>query len=203
MTPITETAYDFSYQIYCLIIIDVPDNEIEALEIIHTIQKSQPIPILVLTGKANVKFKIALFHAGANACIERSIDLSLCVAQASSLIQLYLETRTQMQERQTLNFGTELLINPMYRQVIIDSESLILTRTEFDLFFCLAQHPCQVWSRAQLYRHVWGDDLGISGDNTVKTHIGNLKKKLGDFGKNYIQNSRGVGYKFVPPVYDS
>jgi DNA-binding response OmpR family regulator len=150
-----------------------------------------------------MKAKIAPFHAGANACIEKNIDLSPCIVQASSLIQLYMEARTQNQEHQTLGFGTELLIDPMYRQVIIDGEPLDLTQTEFDLFFCLAQRPCQIWSRAQLYLYVWNDDLGVNGDNMVKTHIGNLKKKLSDLGKNYIQNSRGVGYKFVPPIRDS
>lgn len=75
-----------------------------------------------------------------------------------------------------------------------------LAYKEFELLVCLVKHPCQIWSRTQLYRYVWNDDLGINGDNTVKTHIGNLKKKLTDLGKNYIQNSRGVGYKFVPPA---
>ena len=69
-----------------------------------------------------------------------------------------------------------------------------------DLLFCLAQHPGQVWSRSQLYSYVWEDDLGVSGDNTVRTHIGNLRKKLADAGKNYIQNIRGVGYRFIPPA---
>ena len=75
-----------------------------------------------------------------------------------------------------------------------------LTRIEFDLLFYMAKHPNQIFSRQQLYRQVWGDDLGISGENTVRSHIGNLYKKLADAGKNYIQNTRGVGYKFVPPA---
>lgn len=83
---------------------------------------------------------------------------------------------------------------------MINNTPIKLTRTEFDLFFCLAQHPGQVWSRGQLYQQVWADDLGLTGDNIVRTHIGNLRKKLADAGKNYIQNSRGIGYKFVPPV---
>lgn len=203
MVSIAGVLSDFSHQAYCLIIIDIPYDEIRMLEIINALRKSQTAPILVLTEKINVKSKIKLFHIGANACIEKNLDLSLCIAQASSLIQLYMEARTQNQEHKALSFGTELLIDPTYRQVIIDGEPLTLTRTEFDLFFCLAQHPCQIWSRAQLYHHVWGDDLGITGDNTVKTHIGNLKKKLTDVGKDYIQNSRGVGYKFVPPDCNS
>ena len=96
-------------------------------------------------------------------------------------------------------FGRELMINPIYRQVMVDGEILDLTRTEFDLFFCMAQHPGQVWSRKQLYNYVWDDTLGLEGEHTVRTHIGNLRKKLSDAGKDYVQTAWGIGYKLVPP----
>ena len=124
----------------------------------------------------------------------------MCAAQVEALIKLYCESNHDYQKCCPLTFGTELIINPLYRQVFIDSTPIELTRTEFDLLFCLVKHPGQVWSRRQLYNYVWADDLGISGDNTVRAHIGNLHKKLADAGKKYIQNSSGVGYRFVPPV---
>jgi DNA-binding response OmpR family regulator len=147
-----------------------------------------------------VSEKVALFHAGANACLEEPVDATLCAAQACSLIQLYWDAKIADNNEHPLVFGTELIINPVYRHVIIDGEPLELTRTEFDLLFYMAKHPNQIFSRQQLYQQVWGDDLGISGENTVRSHIGNLYKKLADVGKNYIQNTRGVGYKFVPPA---
>ena len=99
-----------------------------------------------------------------------------------------------------LVFGNELSIDPAYHHVLIDNRPVILTRTEFDLLLCLAQHPCQIWSCAQLHHYVWNDDLGLSGDNTVRAHMGNLRKKLAEAGKDYIQNTRGIGYKFIPPT---
>ena len=41
----------------------------------------------------------------------------------------------------------------------------------------MLNHPNQIFTRQQLYRQIWGDDLGISGENTVRSHIGNLYKK--------------------------
>ena len=147
--------------------------------------------------------KIAIFHAGANAYIEKPIDVKVCAAQSATLIQLYLESDCKLEEYHSITFGTELIINPLYRQVIIDGILLKLTRTEFDLFLCLAKHPGQVWSRNQLYHQVWDEDFGSTGDNIVRTHIGNLRKKLAGAGKMYIQNSRGIGYKFVPPLSEN
>lgn len=82
----------------------------------------------------------------------------LCVAQAHSLMQLYLDAKIADHKENPLVFGTELIINSVYRHVIIDGEPLELTRTEFDLFFYMAKHPNQIFSRQQLYRQVWGDD---------------------------------------------
>nr|WP_277935481.1 response regulator transcription factor [Parablautia muri] len=158
------------------------------------------MPIIVITPKLRAAEKVALFHAGANACLERPVDAALCVAQARSLVQLYSDAKLADKKVHPLVFGTELIINPVYRHVIIDGEPLELTRTEFDLLYYMAEHPNQIFSRQQLYQQVWGDDLGISGENTVRSHIGNIYKKLADVDKHYIQNTRGIGYKFVPPT---
>ena len=163
-------------------------------------KKTKSIPIIALTLKLSLPEKITLFHAGANTCLEKPVNIELCIAQANSLIHLYLNAKETDRNTYPLIFGEELIINPIYRHVIINGEPLELTRTEFDLLFYMAKHPNQIFSRQQLYRQVWGDDLGISGENTVRSHIGNLYKKLADIGKNYIQNTRGVGYKFVPPA---
>lgn len=183
----------------CLAIINIELSRISDLEILRTFREAKPVPIIVLTTKPTPADRIALFQAGANAYWEKPLNLDVCVAQANSLIQLYLE-QTESRIYRPLIFGTELIIDPTYRQVIISGTPLALTRKEFDLLLCLARHPGQVWSRTQLYSHVWSDDLGLSGENAVKVHIGHLRKKLANMGKKYIQTSWGVGYKFVPPI---
>ena len=185
---------------YCLVFMCIKSSVKQDAEIIHLIRETSPLPIIAIVPKLSVPEKVSLFHSGINACLEQSADISIWTAQANSLIQLYLDAKKADSKKQPLAFGTELIINPIYRHVIINGEPLELTRTEFDLLYFMANHPNQIFTRQQLYRLVWGDDLGISGENTVRAHIGNLYKKLADVSKNYIQNSRGVGYKFVPPA---
>lgn len=96
-----------------------------------------------------------------------------------------------------LIFGTYLTIDPCCRQVYLHGESLSLTRKEFDLLYYLASNPGQVFSKEQLYHHVWHDFSALEGEDTVKTHIKTLRKKLGPVGKSCIQNIWGIGYKFV------
>lgn len=186
----------------CMVIIGLLPSTEETLEIVQHIRKARAMPIMMLIEDIQASDKILLFHAGVNALLENPFDMEIFTAQAVSLIQLYEEAQAKNQKDQPLVFGRELIINPIYRHVIVEGERLDLTRIEYELLLCLAKNPCQVWSYTQLYRHVWDDTLGLDGDNTVKTHIGNLKKKLTKHGKGYIQNSRGVGYKFVPPGCD-
>jgi len=190
----------FMKQEHCLVIMDFQLPEMKGLDVLHIMREAKHTPILVITPHINSEEKVALFQAGANAYIEKPVDITVCVAQAARLIELYESSNDRAKECYPLTFGTELIINPLYRQVIADGMALELTRTEFDLLFCLAQHPGQVWSRNQLYRSVWVDSLGAEGENTVRTHIGNLRKKFADVGKDYVQTARGIGYKFVPPV---
>lgn len=197
---VKETLNVLSYSEYCLVIMCIRSFIKQNAEAVHLIRETNPLPIMAIVPKLSIQEKIFLFHAGANTCLEQSADINIFVAQANSLIQLYLDAKKIDCQEHPLTFGTELIINPIYRHVIIDGELLVLTRTEFDLLYYMAKHPNQIFSRQQLYSQVWNDDLGINGENTVRSHIGNLYKKLADFGKNYIQNSRGVGYKFVPPA---
>lgn len=183
---------------YCLVIMDFQVSEMDGLEMLHVMRAAKHTPILVLTDPVSSDDKANLLRAGANAIIEKPVNMNVCSAQATTLIQLNEDAEEGRGDYQIITFGADFVIDPIHRQVIISGEQLTLTRKEFDLLLCLARHPGQVWSRTQLYDQVWSDDLGISGENVVKVHIGNLRKKLADKGKNYIQTSWGVGYQFVP-----
>lgn len=159
---------------FCLIIMSIQSPIERDVEIIRFVRETQMLPILMIAANLSPTDKVMLFQAGANVCLEKPLDTNVCMAQAFSMIQLYWKAQAENQMPKPLVFGTELIINPMYRQVVICGEQLELTRTEFDLLLCLANHPGQIWSRTQLYRHVWKDDLGLGGENTVRAHLGNL-----------------------------
>ena len=96
----------------------------------------------------------------------------------------------------TLTFGTELVINPLYRQVHLKGRSIQLTRREFDLLYLLASRPGQVFSREQLYSHIWNTDTEFGVGEAVRFQIKSLRKKLTRTGSNYIQSVREIGYCF-------
>ena len=179
---------------YSLVIMNTALAETDGMDLLRAIRSFVNSPILVLERELSSKRRVALFQAGADACLEKPVDLDVCVAQAQSLIQLYKGSKGQCRP---LAFGAELIISRCHRQVLVEGKPLQLTRKEFDLLHCLASSPGLVFSREQLYAHVWDEVCPIGGDETVKVHIKTLRKKLALVGKKYIQNVWGIGYKFV------
>lgn len=181
---------------FCLVIMDVRLAETDGLELLRTMRKAKSIPILVLSAKASSAERASLLQAGANVYLEKPYDLEECLAQAQSLMELYIKANPVENRYYTLAFGMDLIIDPTRHQATLKGEPLDLTRKEFDLLFCLASHAGQVLSREQLYSQVWPDESDFNVDASIKNHIKKLRQKLTPAGKDYIQNVWGVGYRF-------
>lgn len=151
---------------------------------------------MALASSLSPEDKLRILQAEVNALIEEPFNIDICIAQAYALLHLYDNTKTD-DRQDAVVFGTELIISQRYRQVMIDGKPLKLTRKEFDLFHCFADHPGQVFSCEQLYCRVWNEKITLRSDRTVKSHIKTLLKKLASVGKFYIDNVWGIGYKFV------
>ncbi|MEQ3170105.1 response regulator transcription factor [Dysosmobacter welbionis] len=187
----------FSKHHFCLIIMDTELSETDGIAFLQSIRKTKPIPILVLSAKKTAKERITALKAGASAYLHKPYDLEECLAHAQSLMDLYTGLHTDDSRKYTLAFGMDLVIDPEQRQATLKGEPLNLTRKEFDLLFCLAEHAGQVLSREQLYSYVWNEDAH-NVDELVKAHIKALRKKLTPAGKEYIKNVWGIGYRFSP-----
>lgn len=92
-----------------------------------------------------------------------------------------------------------LVVEPEARTATLDGVELVLTRTEFDLLESLTGAPRRVWTRKALLTKVWGNEWAMD-EHLVEVHIGNLRRKLGDKGREprFIRTVRGVGYRMAP-----
>ncbi|NCC37121.1 MAG: winged helix family transcriptional regulator, partial [Chloroflexia bacterium] len=74
-----------------------------------------------------------------------------------------------------------------------------LTPIDRKLWNYLQQHPDQICTREELLEHVWGaEETSARG---LEAAIYRIRAKLHEVGVGnweYIQTSRGQGYKFVP-----
>lgn len=181
---------------FCLVIMDIHLSETDGLFLLERLREMNPMPILVLSSKSGRTDRIKALRAGAAGYMEKPYALEECLAHAQSLIQLYADIGPISKRHYTLAFGMDLVIDPELHQAALKGEPLNLTRKEFDLLFCLAEHAGQVLSKEQLYSYVWNQNIQYNVDEMVKAHIKALRKKLTPAGKEYIKNIWGIGYRF-------
>ena len=130
------------------------------------------------------------------AIVKEPYSMEECLAQAQSLMQMYIDLHPEAKSCITLVFGKNLIIDPECRQVFLKGKELKLTRKEFDLLFCLASNPGKVFTRDQLYDRLWDEQSAFNVDDVVKAHIKALRQKLSVSEMEYIKNVWGVGYRF-------
>ena len=83
-------------------------------------------------------------------------------------------------------------------EVIVGSEPVPVTATEFRILKTLMQGQGRVLDRTQLIDSVLGTAVAVT-DRTIDVHIAGLRKKLGEHAAAWVQTIRGVGYTFRDP----
>lgn len=92
-----------------------------------------------------------------------------------------------------------LRIDVAGREVFVDDQTILLTRTEFDILDTLSSRPGVVLSRRQLLQTI-RDGPWVGNEHLVDVHIGHLRRKLGDetAASRFVITVRGVGYRMGP-----
>ncbi len=181
---------------FCLVILDIDMSAEDDHRLLKSMRNAKATPILVLSSHIHHDEKVHAFKAGAHAYMGKPYTQEECLAQAHSLIEMYLNMNPSGKICYTLVFGNDLVIDPSTRQVFIKGKEVKFTRKEFDMLFCLASNPGQVFSREQIYDQVWDEQSAFNVDDVVKAHIKAVRQKLAETGSEYIKNVWGVGYQF-------
>ena len=83
-----------------------------------------------------------------------------------------------------------MMIDHERRVVVLDGQTLRLTRVLFDLLACLSARPGVVRSREELLAAAWSDRAEMVNDRSVDTAVKRLKK----IGITGIESYSGIGY---------
>ncbi len=182
---------------YHLVLLDVMMPKIDGIEVCRRLRNQSNIPILMLTAKDGEVDMILGLGMGADDYITKPFRVNEVLARVKAQLRRYLVFRTKQEESQVKTFG-DLTIDSIAYGVKRRDESISLTAKEFQMLKFFSDHPNQVFTKAQIFRQVWGDEY-LEDDNTVMVHIRRLRKKIEKIPEapEYIQTVWGIGYKFV------
>ena len=183
-----------------LLILDLMMPGLDGLEVCKSLRaRGRTAPILMLTAKSTELDRVLGLELGADDYLTKPFSLAELLARVKALLrraELLRAAQANAQAQPSLLRNGELEIAPAKRSVRYRGGSLDFTALEYDLLLYFAQHPGDVFSRAQLLNAVWG--YSHDGyEHTVTTHINRLRAKLeaDPMRPQLILTVRGAGYK--------
>ena len=158
-------------------------------------------PALFLTARTEIDQRIEGLDAGADDYLPKPFAIEELLARIRSLLRRKnawgSETpspKTGSTQDEELLFFRNITLNPKSREVSLDGQLLSLTKTEYQLLFCLMSHKNEALSRERIMDMVWGLQHYID-PNSVDVYVRYLRNKLDVAGKeSCITTLRGIGY---------
>jgi DNA-binding response OmpR family regulator len=181
-----------------LVILDVSMPELDGWQMLDRIRDMSDVPVLMLTARADELERVRGLHAGADDYVIKPFGKQELIARVKALLRR--AGRGGRVEEAESYGDAYLTIDWGQRRVTVGDREVQLTPLEFRLLSTFVRNPRQVLSREQLLELVWGDSLGVGGDQ-VKLYIGYLRRKLSpdDPDSVPIETVRGFGYRYAAP----
>lgn len=162
-------------------------------EVLREIRKNSDIPVIIISAKDMVRTKIDLLTIGADDYITKPFDLGEVSARVTSNLRRYHQADSKKQI-----VYKELFMDTEAKSVTVEGVVLELTSKEYQLFELFLKFPNKVFSKANLYETIWGEEY-LGDDNVIKTHISNLRNKIKKANSKieYIETVWGLGYRLA------
>ena len=214
-----EEALELPLQEYGLILLDVMMDEMSGFQMARKMKDNpatSPIPIIFITALEGEDNMVKGLNIGADDYIAKPLSMKEVKARVRAVLRrtfaidhssLTIDHSLVQKEADANNVqwsmfngqcskicyeGITLDLNA--KSATLDGEQLPLTKLEFEILSLLLQHPGKVFSREDLLKYCWPQDVLVL-DRTVDVNITRLRKKIGRYGQQ-IKTRVGYGYCF-------
>jgi two-component system phosphate regulon response regulator PhoB len=165
-------------------------NGLEICKILKADQRTQRIPIIILSARGQESRIVAALELGADDYITKPFNSKVLIARVRRALR---RSREQELDRGEIRIH-DLTIDPSRCQALLNGNPLSLTLSEFNILYALARRPGAVFTRYQIVDLLHGGDYAVT-DRAIDVQITGLRKKLGPC-RDYIETVRGLGYRF-------
>jgi two-component system KDP operon response regulator KdpE len=176
-----------------LAIVDLGLPDVDGIEVIRRIRGWSPMPILVLSARAQERAKIDALDAGADDYVTKPFGVGELLAR----VRVALRHATQPPAGKELVFS-DVKINFEKRRASRAGAEVHLTPIEFRLLACLAKHLGMVVTHRQLLREVWGPSH-VEHTHYLRIYMKQLREKLeaDPVRPKHLLTETGVGYRLA------
>jgi DNA-binding response OmpR family regulator len=179
-----------------LLIIDIMMPRLDGVRATMKLRESSPIPVIILSAKAEDADKVLGLNVGADDYITKPFSPLELVARVRSQLRRFSMMQTMTEQPENLYISGGLTVDDSQKQVCVDGNLIKLTPVEYNIILFLIKHPGQVYTSGQIYEAVWQED-SYGAENTVAVHVRHIREKIEIDPKapRYLKVVWGLGYK--------
>lgn len=184
-----EDALDYlSAGNYDVAILDIMMPKMDGITVLKKIRASgNPIPVMLLTAKAEVDDKVLGLDSGANYYLTKPFDTKELLAGIRAI------TRSTVQLDSKIVFGNVTLDRKTFT-LSSETGNFRLANKEFQMMEMLMNNPRRLISAEKFMEKIWGFDSD-SEINVVWVYVSYLRKKLSALDADIeIKATRNAGY---------
>lgn len=180
-----------------VVILDLGLPDLSGFDVITAIRRQSPVPIIVLSARADERAKVEALDLGADDYVAKPFSISELMAR----IRAALRHAYQAQGELPAFTSGDLTVDLVRRHVSRAGQEIKLSPKEFDLLRLLVGHAGKVLTHRQLLREVWGP-AQTEEVQYLRVFIRGLRQKLepDPTRPTHILTELGVGYRLqLPP----
>ena len=177
-----------------LIVLDLGLPDIDGVQVIRELRTWTPVPIVVLSGRADSRDKVDALDAGADDYVTKPFSIDELLARIRAVTR-----RRVGPELASLAVGRYDVDLANHRVTGADGASVHLTRIEWQLLQVLVTEPGKLISHRQLLQQVWGPTYH-SETQYLRQYMAQLRRKLEEnpARPRHFVTEPGMGYRFQP-----
>ena len=180
---------EINLESFDIILLDVMMPQADGFTLCQYIRSRTGCPVVFLTAKSDEESLVYGLGMGADDYILKPFGANELRARVNAHL------RRERRENFTRLISGKAEFNISAKQLMVNGSLVHLTKGEYYICEFLARNRGQVFSKEQIYEKVFGFD-GAGSDNTITTHIKNIRMKLEKMDFSPVKTVWGIGYKW-------
>ena len=179
-----------------LAVFDIMMPGMSGLELLQQVRPSNPIPVIMLTGKGGDIDRILGLEMGADDYLSKPCNPRELLARIRAVLRRMQTPPSAPDTRVIQHWGLALQLAK--RTLLFRDTPLELTSAEFNVITQFMQNPGVVLSKAKLTERVLHREL-TAYDRAIDVHVSRVRQKLSKVlpEQELIKTVRGEGYLFI------
>ena len=178
-----------------LVLLDIMMPHMDGIAALTKLREFSNVPVILLTAKSEDIDKVLGLTVGADDYITKPFNPIELQARVKSQLRRYMQLGGGKTQSDVYSVGG-IVLNPITKEVTLDSDPIALTRIEYNILLFLMQHVGQSFTPREIYQNVWHDNA-YGEESTVTVHIRHLREKIeyNPAEPRYLKAVWGRGYK--------